>query len=160
VRPLAKAVHGADVHAVRVLALDAALGDDVGHKGLLINSLAFYPARPHNRGLPASPPRRGTMSSSQISHVTDESFDPEVLKSETPVLVDYWAEWCGPCKSIAPILDEVAKEYSGRLKVAKINVDENQAVPAKFGIRGIPTLMLFKNGNVEATRVGALSKSQ
>jgi len=100
------------------------------------------------------------MSSSQISHVTDESFDPEVLKSETPVLVDYWAEWCGPCKSIAPILDEVAREYSGRLKVAKINVDQNQQVPAKFAVRGIPTLMLFKNGAVEATRVGALSKSQ
>jgi thioredoxin 1 len=88
------------------------------------------------------------MSSPRIQHVTDDTFDPEVLKSETPVLVDYWAEWCGPCKSIAPI------------KVAKINVDENQQVPAKFGIRGIPTLMLFKNGNVEATRVGALSKSQ
>jgi len=100
------------------------------------------------------------MSSSDISHVTDATFDPEVLKSETPVLVDYWAEWCGPCKSIAPILDEVAKEYEGRLKIAKINVDENQAVPAKFGIRGIPTLMLFKNGNMEASLVGARSKSQ
>jgi thioredoxin 1 len=100
------------------------------------------------------------MHSSDIRHVTDETFEPEVLQSETPVLVDYWAEWCGPCKSIAPILDEVAKEYEGRLKVAKINVDENQNTPAKFGIRGIPTLMLFKNGNVEATRVGALSKSQ
>ncbi len=100
------------------------------------------------------------MSSSEIKHVTDDSFDPEVLKSEVPVLVDYWAEWCGPCKSIAPILDQVAKEYDGRLKIAKINVDENQQVPAKFGIRGIPTLMLFKNGNLEATRVGALSKSQ
>ncbi|TMH21658.1 MAG: thioredoxin TrxA [Betaproteobacteria bacterium] len=104
------------------------------------------------------------MSSSEtraeIRHVTDDTFEPEVLQSETPVLVDYWAEWCGPCKSIAPILDEVAKEYEGRLKVAKINVDENQNTPAKFGIRGIPTLMLFKNGNVEATRVGALSKSQ
>jgi thioredoxin len=97
---------------------------------------------------------------SVIQHVTDDTFEPEVLQSETPVLVDYWAEWCGPCKSIAPILDEVAKEYEGRLKVAKINVDENQSTPAKFGIRGIPTLMLFKNGNVEATRVGALSKSQ
>ena len=95
-----------------------------------------------------------------ISHVTDATFDADVLKSTTPVLVDYWAEWCGPCKSIAPILDEVAKEYEGRLKIAKINVDENQQTPAKFGIRGIPTLMLFKNGNVEATRVGALSKSQ
>ena len=100
------------------------------------------------------------MASNTIQRVTDDTFEPEVLKSETPVLVDYWAEWCGPCKSIAPILDEVAKEYQGRLKIAKINVDENQQTPAKFGIRGIPTLMLFKNGNVEATRVGALSKSQ
>jgi len=100
------------------------------------------------------------MSGSSIHHVTDDTFDPEVIKSELPVLVDYWAEWCGPCKSIAPLLDEVARTYDGRLKVAKINVDENQLVPAKFGIRGIPTLMLFKNGNLEATRVGALSKSQ
>jgi thioredoxin 1 len=98
--------------------------------------------------------------SSSIHHVKDDTFETEVLKSETPVLVDYWAEWCGPCKSIAPILDDIAREYDGRLKIAKINVDENQQVPAKFGIRGIPTLMLFKNGNVEATRVGALSKSQ
>ena len=100
------------------------------------------------------------MSSSQIEHITDDSFEPEVLQSDLPVLVDYWAEWCGPCKQIAPILDEVAKEYDGRLKVAKINVDENRQVPARFGIRGIPTLMLFRNGNVEDTRVGALSKSQ
>ena len=99
-------------------------------------------------------------TTSSIQRVTDDTFEPEVLKAETPVLVDYWAEWCGPCKSIAPILDEVAKEYEGRMKIAKINVDENQLTPAKFGIRGIPTLMLFKNGNVEATRVGALSKSQ
>ena len=97
---------------------------------------------------------------SPIRKVTDASFEPEVLKSEVPVLVDYWAEWCGPCKSIAPMLEDVAKEYGGRLKIAKINVDENQSTPAKFGIRGIPTLMLFKNGNVEATRVGALTKSQ
>ena len=95
-----------------------------------------------------------------IKHVTDDSFGSDVLQSDKPVLVDYWAEWCGPCKMIAPILDEVAKEYEGRLKIAKINVDENQLTPAKFGIRGIPTLMLFKNGAVEATRVGALSKSQ
>jgi thioredoxin 1 len=100
------------------------------------------------------------MSSSSIQHITDASFEPDVLKSDVPVLLDYWAEWCGPCKSIAPILEEVAKDYEGRVKIAKINVDENQAVPAKFGIRGIPTLMLFKNGNVEATKVGALSKSQ
>ena len=100
------------------------------------------------------------MSSNDIRHVTDDTFDPEVLKSETPVLVDYWAEWCGPCKSIAPVLDELAQEYAGRLKVAKLNIDENQSTPPKYGIRGIPTLMLFKNGNVEATKVGALSKSQ
>jgi len=100
------------------------------------------------------------MSSPNINPVTDDTFEPEVLNSDLPVLVDYWAEWCGPCKSIAPILDEVAQEYGGRLKIAKMNVDENQQVPAKFGIRGIPTLMLFKNGNLEATKVGALSKSQ
>ena len=95
-----------------------------------------------------------------IHHVSDTTFEPEVLKSELPVLVDYWAEWCGPCKMIAPILDEVAKEYAGRLKVAKLNIDENQSTPPRYGIRGIPTLMLFKNGSVEATKVGALSKSQ
>jgi thioredoxin 1 len=83
-----------------------------------------------------------------------------VLQSPQPVLVDYWAEWCGPCKMISPILDEISREYAGKLKVAKVNIDDNQATPAKFGIRGIPTLMLFKNGNVEATKVGALSKSQ
>jgi thioredoxin 1 len=93
-------------------------------------------------------------------YVTDDSFEPEVLQCSTPVLVDYWAEWCGPCKMIAPILNEVAKEYSGRLKVAKLNIDENQGTPPKYGIRGIPTLMIFKNGAVEATKVGALSKSQ
>jgi thioredoxin 1 len=98
--------------------------------------------------------------SDAITHVTDESFEPEVLKSDVPVLVDYWADWCGPCKAIAPVLDEVARDYQGKLKVAKLNVDENQEVPKKYGIRGIPTLMLFKNGNIEATKVGALSKSQ
>lgn len=98
--------------------------------------------------------------SEHINYVTDGNFDAEVLQSPTPVLVDYWAEWCGPCKMIAPILDDVAKEYSGKLKVAKLNIDENQDTPAKYGIRGIPTLMLFKGGNVEATKVGALSKSQ
>ena len=100
------------------------------------------------------------MSSALIKHVSDSSFDSDVLKSNQPVLVDYWAEWCGPCKMIAPILDEVSKAYDGRLLVAKMNVDENRDVPAKFGIRGIPTLMLFKNGAVEATKVGAMSKSQ
>ena len=95
-----------------------------------------------------------------IQHVTDDTFEPEVLKSDLPVLVDYWAEWCGPCKAIAPILEEVAKQYSGKLKIAKIDVDANTEVPKKFNIRGIPTLMIFKNGNMEAMKVGALSKSQ
>jgi thioredoxin 1 len=98
--------------------------------------------------------------SEHILHVSDDSFDAEVLKSGTPVLVDFWAEWCGPCKMIAPTLDEVAKEYAGRIKVAKVNVDQNQAIPPKYGIRGIPTLILFKDGNVAATKVGAVSKSQ
>jgi thioredoxin 1 len=98
--------------------------------------------------------------SEHILHVTDDTFEAEVLQSQSPVLVDYWAEWCGPCKAIAPTLEEVAKEYTGKLKVAKVNVDENQETPRKYGIRGIPTLMLFKNGNIEATKVGALSKSQ
>lgn len=98
--------------------------------------------------------------SQHIHSVSDGTFEAEVLQSAVPVLVDYWAEWCGPCKMIAPILDEVAKEYGDRLKVAKLNIDENQATPPKYGIRGIPTLMLFKNGNIEATKVGALSKSQ
>ncbi|MBK5912787.1 thioredoxin TrxA [Rhodocyclus purpureus] len=98
--------------------------------------------------------------SEHILHVTDDSFETDVLQSTQPVLVDYWADWCGPCKMIAPILDEVAKDYAGRLKVAKLNIDDNQKTPAGYGIRGIPTLMIFKNGNVEATKVGALSKSQ
>ncbi len=95
-----------------------------------------------------------------IKHVSDASFEQDVLKADSPVLVDFWAEWCGPCKMIAPILEEVSRDYDGRLQVAKVNVDENQAVPAKFGIRGIPTLILFKNGAQVATKVGALSKSQ
>jgi thioredoxin 1 len=95
-----------------------------------------------------------------VQHTTDSTFDTDVLKSGEPVLVDYWAEWCGPCKMIAPILDEVAKDYGGKLKIAKLNVDENQAIAAKYGVRGIPTLMLFKNGAAVATKVGALSKSQ
>jgi thioredoxin 1 len=98
--------------------------------------------------------------SEQIKYVSDASFEADVLKSDKPVLVDFWAEWCGPCKMIAPILDEVSKDYGEKVQIAKINVDENQGVPAKFGIRGIPTLILFKNGAVAAQKVGALSKSQ
>ena len=95
-----------------------------------------------------------------IKQTTDASFDQDVLKSSTPVLIDYWAEWCGPCRMVAPILDEIAGEYQGRLNIMKVNVDENRTIPAKYGIRGISTLMLFKNGEVAATKVGALSKSQ
>ncbi|MDH3326813.1 MAG: thioredoxin TrxA [Gammaproteobacteria bacterium] len=98
--------------------------------------------------------------SDRIVYLTDDTFEAEVLNSEGPVLVDYWAEWCGPCKMIAPILDEIASEYDGKVKVAKLNIDENPNTPPKYGIRGIPTLMLFKGGNVEATKVGAVSKSQ
>ncbi len=98
--------------------------------------------------------------SDKISYVTDDTFEAEVVNAEGPVLVDYWADWCGPCKMIAPILDEIAEEYDGKLKVAKLNIDENPNTPPKFGIRGIPTLMIFKGGNVEATKVGAVSKSQ
>ncbi|MCG6968844.1 MAG: thioredoxin TrxA [Gammaproteobacteria bacterium] len=98
--------------------------------------------------------------SDKIFHLTDDTFETEVINSDGPVLVDYWADWCGPCKMIAPILDEIADEYADRVKIAKLNIDENPATPPKYGIRGIPTLMLFKGGNVEATKVGAVSKSQ
>ena len=100
------------------------------------------------------------MASDLIKHVTDATFEADVLKSEQPILVDYWAEWCGPCKMIAPILDELSTTYAGKLQIAKMNVDDNRDIPGKFGIRGIPTLMLFKNGQLAATKVGAMSKAQ
>ncbi len=96
----------------------------------------------------------------EISHISDDTFEDEVLKSDVPVLVDYWAEWCGPCKVIAPVLEEIASEYEGKMRICKLDIDANDETPPKYGIRGIPTLMLFKNGAVEATKVGALSKSQ
>ncbi len=98
--------------------------------------------------------------SESIIHVADSTFEEQVLKSDTPVMVDYWAEWCGPCKMIAPILDEIADEYNGKLTIAKLNIDENQETPQKYAVRGIPTLMIFKDGEVAATKVGAVSKSQ
>ena len=98
--------------------------------------------------------------SNTITHLTDETFEEEVLQSNIPILVDYWAPWCEPCKMIAPILESLTAEYAGKLKISKLNIDDNQKTPQKYGVRGIPTLMIFKNGNVEATKVGALSKSQ
>lgn len=98
--------------------------------------------------------------SDKIVHLSDNSFDTDVLKAEGPILVDFWAEWCGPCKMIAPILDEIAEEYEGRLTITKLNIDDNQGTAPKYGIRGIPTLLLFRDGEVVATKVGALSKGQ
>lgn len=95
-----------------------------------------------------------------ITHVTDDAFEQEVLKSDTPVLLDFWAEWCGPCKAIAPALEELAKQYEGKVRIVKINIDHNQKTPRTYNVRGIPTLMVFKNGQVEATQIGAVSKGQ
>ena len=98
--------------------------------------------------------------SEHITQITDDTFEQEVLQSDTPVLVDYWAEWCGPCKAIGPVLEDVAPEYAGKVKIVKLNIDENPATPPKYGIRSIPTLMIFKNGTVESTKLGALSRAQ
>src|SRR5438477_3526 len=106
------------------------------------------------------PDPRGAKVAEKILHITDDTFEQEVLQSETPVLVDYWAEWCGPCKMIAPALEHIATEYAGRLKVVKLNIDENPATPPKYNVRGIPTLMLFKNGSLEAQKVGAIPRTQ
>eukprot|EP00825_Cyclidium_porcatum_P039270 TRINITY_DN4715_c0_g1_i1.p2 TRINITY_DN4715_c0_g1~~TRINITY_DN4715_c0_g1_i1.p2 ORF type:complete len:150 (-),score=14.58 TRINITY_DN4715_c0_g1_i1:147-596(-) len=127
--------------------------------GALISLLGFchnFPTQILSNFLPLGK----TMASELIKHVSDATFESDVLQAELPVLVDYWAEWCGPCKMIAPILDEVSTAYDGKLKIAKMNVDENRDIPAKFGIRGIPTLMLFKGGQLAATKVGAMSKAQ
>lgn len=117
-------------------------------QAIIIGTLFLYPHL-----------RRGFMSD-HITNISDSSFEQEVLQADIPVLVDYWAEWCGPCKMIAPVLEDVAAEFVGKVKICKLNIDDNQATPPKYGVRGIPTLMLFKNGNVEATKVGALSKTQ
>ena len=98
--------------------------------------------------------------SDKIVHLSDDSFENDVIKSELPVVVDFWAEWCGPCKMIAPILDDVAEDYAGKVTIAKLNVDQNSVSPAKYGVRGIPTLLIFKNGELAGTKVGALSKTQ
>ena len=121
---------------------------------------ALFGTQVRSRGTLLQPSRRNTEVSERILHVTDDTFEDEVLKSDEPVLVDYWANWCAPCKMIAPVLEEIAEEYDGRIKVAKLDIDQNRAVTERFNVRGIPTLILFKNGEAEAIKVGAVSKSQ
>ncbi len=127
-----------------------------GHGLVLVYALISWPLKLTARHSAA----KAYPVSEKITHITDDSFDAEVLSAEMPVLVDYWAEWCGPCKMIAPILDQIASDYDGKLKVTKLNIDDNPAAPRRYGIRGIPTLMIFKDGDVQATKIGAVSKSQ
>ena len=121
-------------------------------RGLVSVTISALYLQPTNRGI--------VMANELIKHVSDASFEADVLQSKHPVLVDYWAEWCGPCKMIAPMLDEVAQTYAGRLKVAKVNIDQHQKTPRNYNVRGIPTLMIFKNGKVEATQIGAMNRTQ
>jgi thioredoxin 1 len=138
----------------------------VPERSSLVTSLAplanFPKTYPRFKTDPFSSPTGGNcaVSSQSIVHTSDATFDKDVLKSDKPVLLDFWAEWCGPCKMIAPILDEIAEQYKDKLRIAKLNIDENPSTPPKFNIRGIPTLILFKNGTVEAQKVGAVTKSQ
>lgn len=130
------------------------------HQFVHIYQLAISPRFLMKCSFPDNLEVTNNIMSDKIIHVSDSTFEDEVLNSDTPIIVDYWAEWCGPCKMIAPILDEIADEYKGKLTVAKLNIDDNQETPQKYAVRGIPTLMIFKAGEVAGTKVGALSKSQ
>src|SRR4029079_1362853 len=172
VGPFPEAVDGADVDAIGIFAANAALGDDVGHGGAMqpfaLNLSRRAPKSSRDRAMPlrytlvrvplsarstnAPPVARTPSMSDMIKHVSDTTFDKDVLQSANPVLVDFWAEWCGPCKMFAPVLDEVAKAYEGKLTVAKLDIDANPATPGKFGIRGIPTVILYKDGQVHAQK--------